>query len=298
MVLMRSSPWRQARPAARATASTASAARRLAPAPPSRARTSRERDAHLGRARRVGQQAHRLAGDRLGREVALDQLRHDAAARDQVHHAERVHLHERPEDGVLEPRQAVDDHHRPVVQRRLERGRARRGHHDVGRRQHVVGAALERRDAQPAVEPFRRDRVEHRVVEAGRARHQELDPRHRGRDPARRVGERRQDRRAARSGGCPAAAPPSARRARAPPPAGRPRAAPASGSARRAGGPRTRPGRPRAGRPPPRTGRSPGPSTRAPSSSSCGRRARPRAAGSRSRRPARPAGRAARPGGS
>ena len=91
-----------------------------------------------------------FVGDTLGREVVLHQFRHDAPARHQVHHPERVQLHERPAESVGEGRYPVDDDHRPLVQRCLHSRRSRGRHHDVACAQHIIGPSFD--DGDSAVE--------------------------------------------------------------------------------------------------------------------------------------------------
>ena len=260
---MRSSPARQARPAARATARTASPRAGWRPAPPRRARTRGEPRAHLGRAGRVGQQAHRLAGDRLGREGVLDQLGHDAAARNQVHHAERVHLHERPAEAYSA---ATGGRRSPSAGRGSPSAPWRCPTRSPPRR---PPPAHRRRGpratrAQAAVEPLRRDRVEQRVVEAGRPRQQELHAAARA-AATRRAASASVGRIARSSFGRLPGSSATVGASGASPAARRKASRGADAGVRSTSGwPTNSTGTPARGRSPLRTGRSPAPSTRAP----------------------------------
>src|SRR5262245_35353379 len=70
---------------------------------------------HPGRMRGVGQYAQRLDRSLLRREVVLNQLGHDARARDEIHHRVGIHPHERLADRVGQRTHAVDDEDRKSV---------------------------------------------------------------------------------------------------------------------------------------------------------------------------------------
>ena len=98
--------WSQVFLTAFATSSTASAARPLAPGPPSFARTSPSARARLVGALRVGQQRQRLGRDALGGAVVLDELGHDAAPGNEVDHRHVVDQQKPPAKPVGQRRQA------------------------------------------------------------------------------------------------------------------------------------------------------------------------------------------------
>ncbi len=125
----------------------ASAARRLAPGPPSLRRTS-ARPSRI-RAARCGSVKHRdrFAGDGLRRERVLDQLRHDPLARDQVHHREGVELDQTA--GRCGTRAATGDRRRPSACREARSARSRcptPSATTIGRREHRIGVALDDRE--------------------------------------------------------------------------------------------------------------------------------------------------------
>ena len=100
------------RPCRSAIASTASAARLLAPRVPSLAVTSRRSRRMALRVLDVGQHPHGFRCDSGRREGILDQLRNDATSGHQVRHGIGLNADERLSQPVGHRRQTVDNCHR------------------------------------------------------------------------------------------------------------------------------------------------------------------------------------------
>ena len=177
-------------------------------------------------------------GDLRRRRAALQQLGHGVLAQEDVGQRHpRLVVHELAHLPAEEVHH-VDDDHRPLEERRLERRRAAGDEGDVAGGERLVGLAVEERDrarrARAACAAPRRRRAAR-----GRRERRSAGPAGPGSSrPRRRTGAARCSR--SPSGGCPAARPPASRRRRCRARRGRRRAAPRTGSRWRAGGRRRR----------------------------------------------------------
>ncbi len=158
-----------------ATARMARAARSLAPGSPRTGPHPVQRRPRPGDPVAIDEQRHRLGRHGLGREGVLDQLGGDPLPGHEVHHRIGVDPDERLAQAVGQRRQAIDHHHRHLVQRGLHGGRARRRQDEVGGREHLVGPRLDEHRRAP---PGRIERREERRLEVRGARHHELHARH------------------------------------------------------------------------------------------------------------------------
>ena len=253
-----------------------SAARPLAPGPPSFCAHLGERAARLLGALVVRQQRQRLGRDVLGRAVVLDQLGHNAPAGNEIDHRDVIDQQEPAAEAVGQGRQPVDDDHRPAVQRGLNGRGARRCDRHIRNRQHVVGSR-EHFDG-PGAAPLRARKQA--IVERRRPRDDELRVAAAARRSARRASRMIGSSRSTSFGRLPG-------QQRDDRPSGietelaqkRCLSVPARARGRRADGRRTARARRRRDRSVPRTEKSPARGRRAASSPSSGSGARPRAAG-------------------
>src|SRR5262245_32829403 len=93
---------------------------------------ARQTITHPRRSILIRQQRQRFADDGVRCERVLHELGRDLLAGNQVHHSNRLDLHEPPQDLIADWRHAVHDHHRRVVERRLDGGGPRCRHRDIG----------------------------------------------------------------------------------------------------------------------------------------------------------------------
>ena len=99
----------------------ASAARRLAPEPPSLPAHARQPVTDSGTTNRIGEHRDCLTGDRVRGKGMLDYLGYDLLSGDQVDHAESVERDHPAADKILERRHAIDDDHWGVAMRASDR---------------------------------------------------------------------------------------------------------------------------------------------------------------------------------
>src|SRR4051812_2913034 len=97
---------------------------------------------------RVAQQREERTGEVCGRRLVLQELGHQALAREDVRHADVGQVHHLAHQRPCYRRLAVGDDHRSLEKRRFERGCAARDQHEIGGGERLVGVSEEQSQRQ------------------------------------------------------------------------------------------------------------------------------------------------------
>jgi hypothetical protein len=119
---------------------------------------------------RGGEELSSFGGDALGREIVLNQFRHDGAASDEIDHAEKFGAHERLREARGERRKTVNDNHGLAEEGGFDGGGAAGDDGEVGGGESVVSVILNESHRVTG----RKFRLQLREIKAGGDRNDDL----------------------------------------------------------------------------------------------------------------------------